>query len=124
MSIIGDTEPYGQTRAQALGAALMAAYRHGGFININNDLHSETGLCLSDQMTNSLEVQTLVRRAGLSRRQRTVIDLYYRVDLTLEEIAGKLNVDRRTVVRDKHAAIDLMCAILWPEPLHVPVKSM
>ncbi|MGE0539734.1 MAG: hypothetical protein AB7R89_06110 [Dehalococcoidia bacterium] len=115
--------PEGQSREQFTKAMLKAAYRGAGSTPINSREESVTGRCLSERFTMHLDVLQWVQEPYLTRRQVQIVELIYRDDLTIREVAGRLNVHHVTVSRDRHDALETIIRIAWNDPgYHLPYR--
>lgn len=108
----------GASREEAVKAALKGAYRSPGDTPINSREDSDTGKCLSDRFTSHLEVLTFVREPYLTALQVRVVELIYRDDLFIREVANRLNVHHVTVSRARHDALETLIRIWWNDPTY------
>jgi len=116
--------PDGQSREQWVKANLKAAYRGAGSTPINSREESVTGRCLSERFTLHLEVLQWVQEPYLTRRQVQIVELIYRDDRHIREVAARLGVHHVTVSRDRHDALEAIIRIAWNEPgYHLPYRD-
>lgn len=108
--------PGGATREEYIKANLKAAYRGAGSTPINSRQETVTGRALSDRFTWQLEVLQWVAEPFLTHRQVQIVELIYRDDLLLAEVADRLNVNRVTVSRDRHYALETLIRIAYHDP--------
>lgn len=111
--IIGEHEP-ATSRESYVRAALMHAYRGAESVQMNSADASVTGRCLSDAFTSDLEVQAAVEK--LNPLHWNVVDLWFRLDCTVEETAARLHRSVRAVGLYRHEAVEELIRILWNEP--------
>jgi DNA-directed RNA polymerase specialized sigma subunit len=122
MPIIGDREPDG-TREEAVKAMLKEAFRSPERIGQMTSRHTDaTGRRLSDRAASHLEVLTWVRTPYLTYRQVRVVELYFRDDLTNEEVGKRLGIHRSTVVEEKRAAVQALIRIIWADPTYISAR--
>lgn len=115
--------PQGATREEWIKAMLKAAYRGAGATPINSRITSDVGLCLSDRFTDHLEVLQWVKSPPLTERQVRIIELIYRDDRLIQEVAARENVRHSTIARERHDALETLIRIAWDEPdYHLPYR--
>lgn len=108
--------PQGASREEWIKATLKSAYRGVGLTPINSRAESVTGRCLTERFTDQLEVLQWVAEPFLTRRQVRIVELIYRDDRLIGEVASRLNVNRSTVGRDRHDALETLIRIAYHEP--------
>lgn len=77
----------------------------------NNNLELEniivdSNISLEDKISKEEEIKEILKNIEkLSKKEQDVLNLYYKEELTMDEIAGKLNIAYRTVIGRKYTAI-------------------
>jgi DNA-directed RNA polymerase specialized sigma24 family protein len=115
-----DEPPDGASREQWIKARLKSYLRSPLLYRLNSREETVTGRALSREFTDLLDVRTFLALSHLSDMQRKIIVMQYGIwDMTIAEIAARLNCHTMTVYRQRHSALEYLIRIYYDEPEYV-----
>lgn len=115
--------PNGETREIFIKSRLKTYLRDPVIYQMCSREETVTGRALSRFFTDLLDIKAILAMGHLSETQKRIIALQYGPDdLTIAEIARRLNRHYVTIYRQRHAALEYLCRVYWDEPEYVLPK--
>lgn len=112
--------PDGASRLERMKANLKAYLRGPSIYQLTSREETATGRALSRFFTDYLEIRKSLTNNGLTPVQRMILWWQYGPDdLTIAEIARRLNLHYVTVYRYRHAALEYLIRVYYDEPEYV-----
>jgi DNA-directed RNA polymerase specialized sigma subunit len=112
--------PGGASREEWIKSRLKSYLRSPSLYRLNSREETVTGRALSREFTDLLDVRTFLALSHLSDMQRKILVMQYgKWDMTIAEIAQRLNVHTMTVYRQRHAALEYLIRVYYDEPEYV-----
>jgi DNA-binding CsgD family transcriptional regulator len=112
--------PGGASREEWIKSRLKSYLRSPSLYRLNSREETVTGRALSRDLTDLLDVRTFLTLSHLSDMQRKILVMQYgKWDMTIAEIAQRLNVHTMTVYRQRHAALEYLIRVYYDEPEYV-----
>ena len=115
-----DEPPNGETREIWIKSRLKSYLRGPSIAQLTSREETATGRALSRFFTDYLEIRKSLTNDGLTPVQRMILWWQYGPDdLTIAEIARRLNLHYVTVYRYRHAALEYLIRVYYDEPDYV-----
>lgn len=109
--------PNGASREEWAKALFKGAFRPPWYAPINSREETATGRALHPRFVDLLDVVAWRDQARLSRQECQIIDLHFGwPDLTIQEVACRINAGRSTVYRVRHDLLEGFLRWYYEEP--------
>lgn len=112
--------PHGASREEWLKSRLKSYLRDPVIYQMCSREETATGRGLSRFFTDLLDIKAILAMGHLSDMQKRIIALQYGPDdLTIAEIARRLNRHYTTIYYHRHAALEYLIRVYYDEPDYV-----
>jgi DNA-directed RNA polymerase specialized sigma24 family protein len=115
-----DEPPDGASREQWIKSRLKTYLRYPSLYRLTSREETATGRALSRVFVDLMDIRTFLALGHLSDTQKKILVMQYGIkDMTIAEIADRLNCHSMTVYRQRHAALEYLIRVYYDEPGYV-----